>query len=508
MQKKVLVVLFAMLFIFGITTSAYAAYSGTTDPGTLGAPSYTAPLVTGDSADTGLGNANNTGDKIGVGTDDNLGGNVANVIKSLNMTNINGTAAAQLTHGSYQSNTNSCASCHQTHTAQAAGLLFKQGVYATCTACHDGTLGFYNVMGETNMSDGSLPTAGTFGGVDGGNPSVHLSDGTVGHNLAPGGNFNKIGTGNGNWTESFDCASCHAPHGSYSDRLLHYSPNGMGAVPIANGGLQIANIAVATSIPASGSGFVLVVNNASALGLTVTGDPVAARVYDFSKGTWDTTPWLTSTVLKAGATNIDSKSTKVDFVFGKSYVIDVTAGTLAGVTTGTIDRAYVVKLQNATYPKITVANNGTGLPITKINPHVYDETGIGVGIGKYCGACHTDYLAKSGNGLQGMYTVAYRHTTDNDSFTCLKCHFAHGTDVDVMKDAMDNTVVSLTPTIGKPAAIAYMLDKNPSSALKRYTNMAVCWKCHTTSKATQLKNNADYWTGYVNGTVPEGPGNW
>ena len=67
-----------------------------------------------------------------------------------------------------------------------------------------------------------------------------------------------------------------------------------------------------------------------------------------------------------------------------------------------------------------------------------------------------------------------------------------------MKDSLGNDLAALTATGGQFAgdtagATAYLLDKNPSSALKRYTNMAVCWGCHTSSHADQFKNSGSYW---------------
>jgi len=112
----------------------------------------------------------------------------------------------------------------------------------------------------------------------------------------------------------------------------------------------------------------------------------------------------------------------------------------------------------------------------------------------YCASCHVDYLAKSGTAT-GTFSSAYRHTTTSDSYTCVRCHYSHGTDVEVMMDAHGEKTTDLVAdgtfaTI--EAANAYMVDKNPSSALKRYTNMSVCWGCHTDSKAEQLKNTFSF----------------
>lgn len=517
LMRKLSIALFTMLFLFGIATSAFAAYSGTEPPDTPGAPGYTAPLTSGDYMDNYVGNANNTGKNVEI----NNGSTVGDVIKSDGMRDNNLVGPkTQRTHGEYQNNTNSCASCHQTHTGASKDLLMKEGVYNTCSACHDGTLGFYNVYATGAMAS----TAGTFGGDVAGNASVHMADGFIDHSLAPGGNFAKTGTLNGDWAEKFDCASCHAPHGSYSDRLLHYSPNGMGNVSIANKGQKLVAYTVYDVLPAYATGpdYVVYKTVSDAAYVNVTQEPAGTPVIVvMSKqgGVYkrDLTPWLygydfdpypNKAYYTAFGNTLDSKGrvkalANIEAEYGLSYAkgADVATATRADVA-----RVYVTKLGGVVTQKdgtvddmnmISIANFG-GIAITKVNPDIYDEAGYGVAIGKYCGACHTDYRAGSGaepgkNGT-GMYSVAWRHTTNNDRYTCLKCHFAHGTDVSVMKDANDWTVARLIAAGKDPVASNdYIVDKNPSSALKRYTNMAVCWKCHTDSKAAQLKNNTFYW---------------
>jgi hypothetical protein len=517
-----MVAFFTMLFLFGIATSAFAATSGDTAPDTLGAIKYTAPLTDGDNNDNGLGNANSTGKNVNI--DD--GTKVNDVIKSINMTvyGVSGTAT-QRTHGAYQLNTNSCASCHQTHTGAADDLLFKglntngvSGVYYTCTACHDGTLGFYNVFALEDKAS----TAGTFGGTKSGNASVHLSDGlAASHNIAPGGNFSKTGTANGDWSEKFDCASCHAPHGSYSDRLLHYSPNGMGNVVIANGGKKVAGLTVVDALPAAAPypAYVALRTDAGiglATGIPGTGKVIILAKYNSKTASYerDTTPWLFGTNPAAGTfwtqflyNGAPVKQEYININYGKSYASVVDATYSTATLNADFARSYVTKLQNAQYPMIEIdADPNTpgfqdfgGIKITKVDTRAYDETGVGEPISKYCGACHTDYYSASGQTKSGMYLQGFRHKTDVDLLTCLKCHFAHGTDVTVMADAKDQTYTSLGKTT---EAWNYLLDKNASSALKRYTNMAMCWKCHTDALNSKLVNNTDFWTNYDAGNVP------
>lgn len=554
MKKLAIAFAMALMLTTGVSAAFAAPTTTTQDP--VGGINQT---MTSTDVDNGYLNANDSGE--GVTTND--GTTVDQVIKSDGMVKDDKTTGTHRTHGEYQNNTNSCASCHQTHTGASKNLLFKDGVYNTCTACHDGTLGFYNVFKPS--------TAGTFGGEVGimdasgnllGNASMHLATGTVAIKAAPGGDQN----GTGSWAGEFNCASCHAPHGSYSGRLLHYNPNGMGQADKAAGGigLKLANVYNFGALPdptlANAPLRILVRGTAADFGLDLS-DGLAAtdkvvRPYDLKLGrTSDkntyvvsTAPWLYGYAYASPNKNYwtrffmeptdldgdgivedqfhittEADGTKhytfvvdvhdedwnanIHFNFGKGYVY--TTGTetmLDKVVTGDVARGYVVKMEEQ------FLQDFGGIDITTVNQKAYytgklsDKTtssaGYGIAMSAYCAACHTDYMVHSGS-ADGTFTKAYRHSTDSDSYTCVRCHYAHGTDVNTMKDAQERTVSSLQTVDGwtEAEAKAYMMDKNPSSALKRYTNMAVCWACHTDSKAEQLKNNSFYQS---SSTVPHG----
>lgn len=649
-MKKLFASVLATAFVFSIATTAFAATAGTgVDPteGYPGSANYSpAPPESGDYYDNFIGNANETGKNIEI----NDGSSFNDVVKSHNMkmNDPTSTQTYQRTHGEYQNNTNSCASCHQTHTAAAKDLLFKNSVYDTCTACHDGTLGFYNVFAKGNMAS----TAGTFGGDLAGNASIHLAMGEalngamsspnpsiydyVWTGMAPGGNniANPFIAGSGDrradilddakgilasaWKQPFDCAACHAPHGSYSDRILAYNPNDMANTDMKQGGNKLVNYAVyadATILNANVDGapdYVVLKTTKGALAgqktaqnwssvakfdatkgmdklaatdqvivvmrkapLDANGDLKQDKVSGIAQFTYlrDLTPWLygssynpyptkvyftrftdiatTDPAAKSVEYKYDASTktvvTKFEKEYGNAFATgDATA--MSSINYADIALCYVVKLHGDvvrkdanSVPYVTTVDfaartpiyTGAGVDWTKVNPDIYDEAstgveGYGVMIGKYCATCHTDYRAQSAGGRgydsgSGMYTVAYRHDTSNDRYTCLKCHYAHGTDSSVMLDALDYTVDDLqaatTTVVGQKvdglnglvdaygkgwdatSANDYMVDKNGSSALKRYTNMAVCWKCHTDSKSTQIKNNESYWN---NNDAPHG----
>jgi predicted CXXCH cytochrome family protein len=283
----------------------------------------------------------------------------------------NGNTNQHKTHGDFQNNTNSCANCHSAHNGEDATLLkFQDTESNLCMACHDGSLGFYNV----NKNSG----AGVFNSSHDSASMHNVGTQTIGS--APGAYSNKS-------TEALQCSSCHNPHGSVNDRLLNES--------VLNGVLY-AGLEKGTK----------------AINLSLTPDPAFAEI---------------------------NKST---------------------------------------------TNSGL-LITTSIGPKDNSDK---VNYNKFCTACHDDYLNSSGAPNR---TAHYSHTTNSASAgrNCAACHYAHGTDITLLKDTQGKTIADLMkPTTqgGKgwdlEKAEAYMEDVNPGgSKLKKYTNMVVCYTCHTSS---------------------------
>lgn len=439
-----------------------------------------------DTTDMTTINANQTG----FGTATNDGTTSGSVIKSMGMLDNDGNSGTHRTHGDYQNNTNSCASCHQTHTASSKNLLFKNGVYNTCTACHDGTLGFYDVFAT---GENALNGAGTFGGTHEGNMSSHMANGTVAIKAAPGGNPNGTGT----WIGDFTCASCHSAHGSFSDRLLNVNPNGMAQVVASAGGQLLEGVTVVSSLPDPGTGpnqvllyeVIDAVNKETARYKNDDHAKVGngALVLYVKKGTvYEPGILLSSGNSFTGFTPANAKyNPQNGYVTFTNVIADV-----SGVT-AKIAQPYIIKLDlvDSTEPE-HVALQASGIFIKKSNGPLLSVAGEGKKMSQYCSTCHTDYYAHSG-GADGKWNTqtTYRHSTDSDSYTCVKCHFAHGTDVTIMRDALGKTVEDLVGEgMTEEKAKEYMLDNNPSSALKKFTNMSVCWACHNSSKSTQLIN--------------------
>ena len=443
----------------------------------------------------------------------------------------------QKVHTNFQINTNSCASCHMTHTAPGDSLLFRAGgTYAVCASCHDGTgIPFLNVfipsqitveernVGRTVDTNTSIfsqtRVSGTFGVDPGMNASVHLPTGDMRISSAPGGNrvLASETTGRtGSWTRPLDCASCHAPHGSYSYRLLHFNPNNiMGRNP-ANGGLRENGLHVTQ---------VVYGNVYARLRAHRAGDPLNHLQGPWLAGNDDAFFWIY---------NVTTPSVNLSVYFNIRYR-NGEFGLKDGFTLGTgpipalanlrvdIARALVV---SAPHTEVTAVGTPFAGQVATFQGDVVFQTGRrvvyrdGLNYNFFCAACHTDYMPELTERNQttadavyrtGIYSKAHRHITFGaetrfgtmeviaDSggvgrMICVSCHFVHGSDAWIKKTA-DEVVIGTNglTAIRLPADVATREDVNPSSAIKRYVNQSVCWKCHANVRASSFMNQDGYW---------------
>ncbi|MBS3900216.1 MAG: hypothetical protein KGZ54_07990 [Dethiobacter sp.] len=461
----------------------------------------------------------------------------------------------QLVHSDFQLNTNSCASCHMTHTAAGENLLFQRTVTDTCFACHDGTIGVLNVLaaprsGATGIERfGGSETAGTFGVTEEFNGSVHNVEGTVTVSGAPGGNrtavLDSAGMLSTGWAGNFSCSSCHAPHGSYSIRLLHANPNFLGwrdqnlaeSTNFATGGLWNRGNTLAIGAVVSGEVYHSVDVTPAPGGNIIT----APWLYGYLSGTTLTAPRTVGThIFQPGrynqhntriyATNLYDPnleadgggpfSTTVDAVYLLNSFFSINYMT-GGITITPENRTRLANMGvNEADLRIDIgralvvtANTNPGRPalaLDHLNTESYDQ----LNYNRFCAACHADYLpqgtggsgtasarAETMPGGYGTYSLAHRHTvnraaTQGETMTvtgtgnrllCVSCHFAHGADSRMMRQANATLNDFNAPSV----------DVNPTSALKRYVNQAVCWSCHANSAATVFKNTNYYWNNYA-----------
>ncbi|MDW7651233.1 MAG: cytochrome c3 family protein [Bacillota bacterium] len=424
----------------------------------------------------------------------------------------------QLIHGHYENNTNSCASCHMTHTAAGGNLLIRNGVYNTCVACHDGTFGppdgKYNVLMPTKMFGG-----GTFGGPAGEGTSVHLATGHLTIGNAPGGyrNYTDMTGKKGLWDKEFTCASCHAPHGSYSSRLIHYNPNNYALRPASEGGSFLSQ---GTSTIDYGEGNVVTVTGTDPLTVQFNYDSVNGKtyLYVYNDGVKMEQPFLYAYNFAAGHKKVYETRIEVDGSFKDGSNTPYNELWKWDYSKGYATRAGDHTATNITYVQVAPAFTGfkvvdetvyvdtNGLLVAEGTAGATKATRVNYtsGTNEFCATCHTDYQQNRSDGAgvkspRGTFSMAFRHNMNQSAkanmpgepgswgrtnMTCLTCHFAHGTTADIQVTATNEAL---------PAGTA---DVAASSALKRYVNMSVCWRCHTDSKASALKNNQFFWDNY------------
>jgi predicted CXXCH cytochrome family protein len=382
---------------------------------------------------------------------------------------------AQLTHTAFQLNTNSCASCHMTHTAVGANLLIQATTQATCMACHNGTIGFLNVnapavlplIGPThNAGMGGSVAAGTFNLAVGRTPSMH--DTSVGVTLsgAPGGNRTLRAESGGAWTGEFTCASCHAPHGSHSIRLLHFNPNRVALrapgsvtsdVYTAGGRYTVssaANLNVANFTTATHANQVTIANVTGTIyTYTLTGVPAAPWVAGYANrvggavSNWTrvyTTVYNPNdgTIRAGGALADPANATWTATEMGRMLTRHFTINFATGILTQTPAQrtAMITQLQAQGFPGATAETADLRIDVARglqvraranttvlgaddlgraarlvagarqidfLDPASYDAPAYNL----FCAACHTDYLPTLTGSGQAIDAAAGVNTT-------------------------------------------------------------------------------------------------
>ena len=409
----------------------------------------------------------------------------------------------QSTHGNYQNNTNSCASCHKTHTAApssngASNLLFKNGTSAVCESCHDGS-----VQGGGDLNGHNL-NAGTFGSIQNQNTGASVHSVREGELLssAPGGKS----SGGGDWGNSLSCGSCHNPHGSNSEFMLSTSIIGEtdftqstthvypeGGIPVNKTTEYVMGYVTVNNATAPfSSGYyneLNLVNNSKVL-MTYWWD-LKQNQYVLDYPLWN-----------VGAANMDPKIKNpsgftVDYKRGFAYGTNLLSTIPVGIELTNV--TFGISVQPWRYPSNAVP---TEFSLKIDNRSYYDTTsqhynaGSGRQLTKFCAQCHTDYVSYGHTYVTGVYSQASRHRTYDDTFSCSRCHFAHGTDMYMMRDAAGNSITDLVSDgiMSEDDAKDYMVDINASSALKRYTGMSVCFSCHGSSSkvSTDIISNQNY----------------
>lgn len=310
-------------------------------------------------------------------------------------------------HGGYTPTTDACAGCHRTHTAVAAKLLLGD-VPNLCYSCH-GTSG---TGADTNVVDGiylsrDLITESPAEGVDS-------------KALLGGGFVNALM--DTNWDGSAASASTTSSH---------IVDGGTGTV-WGNGAIG------------SGAGASI------ALSCTSCHDP---------HGNASSTHTPTYRLLRSVPSDSGSLM-PVDVVdeVAKSYtVVTDTNNYFVGVTTAPYTGTGLIT------PTPYAVGAGTSTPRPIVASRAAD-------LSYWCAECHTRYMAgrPDADTASGDSIFAYRHRTISSSFSCMRCHVAHG---------------SSASMVGFAATVPYPNGSAPSgsdvhSALLRLDNRGVCEACH------------------------------
>lgn len=119
----------------------------------------------------------------------------------------------------------------------------------------------------------------------------------------------------------------------------------------------------------------------------------------------------------------------------------------------------------------------------------------------FCSTCHEDYLTSRSDVREDGH---YSHSTNSykSGRNCGSCHYAHGTDITLLKDTQGKTVGDyVSEGWSQEQAENYMRDSSEGgSALKKYTGMAVCWACHQSTHGEGLQGGTVVDPQYLNGS--------
>ncbi|WML54729.1 cytochrome c3 family protein [Neobacillus sp. PS3-12] len=197
-------------------------------------------------------------------------------------------------------------------------------------------------------------------------------------------------------------------------------------------------------------------------------------------------------------------------VNGTTFATSLVNGTQTPVPTGT--QTIKMNLTNDdTYKAVNDATGPNGVKITKsagpVATATYNSVASDIYYSQFCGACHDDYFANRSTGKTSQNDATYQaahsnygkytHTTNSSKQgrNCAACHYAHGTDERTLMDAIGNTIADYTKPTDQGGiygwtqdqATAYMKDIAPGgSALKKFTNRAVCFACHAGKISTTV----------------------
>ncbi|MDE3095366.1 MAG: hypothetical protein KGK07_05100 [Chloroflexota bacterium] len=346
-------------------------------------------------------------------------------------------------HGNYTLTTAACAGCHRAHTAVGTDLLKETNVYALCTTCHAGSVSTDVVHGFQTGS--GLPLNG--GGFEQANnkpvTSSHIVAGMPVSGTPASGAGTAWGSQNGDNIPvgdlgvgvqgTLECTSCHNPHGSTNYRILKDASNGY---PYG---------------------------------------PANASKHRWVPDNPDLLDWMNSQVVATVDDNFDYSFNPASDCVGTKCKMKFTSGIsvvlVGGTPTTQIDTTKGMNAFCATCHKSYLTLSGSGAaPSTDATHYVYPGTQDALdGKGNVARYRHAVERTYGGSPQQPLRfaaegtTPGTAGTVKYDAFSCLTCHYAHG---------------SSSAATGFAQGVAPAND----SALLFYDNRGVCISCHQTDK--------------------------
>ncbi len=352
-----------------------------------------------------------------------------------------------------------CAGCHRVHTAGGEKLLKQDGVVALCETCHAGAAGGSALKTDTGKSalEQNLSVALRGGGFSealldtddttsarAGNakiPSLATGEGVTSKHDVDDESAAATIWGNGSgWGTSlsiFTCANCHDPHGGSNSgnptfRILRVKPVGSGAA---------SNVAVTDETAGTD------------------------RTY--------TTPDFYKPV--GSGSKLVPEKVNPTFPGGGGYVVpasdssaDIAAAAatlVAGQAAGGINN-WCAQCHTAYYQTTFDGNGPAGTDYEDLHQHKAVETAYAYYCLKNDGSAWSRAGELSTSPCPSGSTGPSQLQVRTASYSCVKCHVAHGTNATM-------TAGSYAAEVGDPGT-----DDNPSSKLLKANDRAICRKCH------------------------------
>jgi predicted CXXCH cytochrome family protein len=285
------------------------------------------------------------------------------------------------------------------------------------------------------------------------------------------------------------CANCHSTHNGEDSMLLMKSGEYELCMSCHDGTMGFYNVKVA-----SGAGTFSESHESASMhnvntGLQVGSAPGAAV------NTSTATLECSSCHNPHGSANDRLLS---ETVIGKPYAYNVTGkmgsshGPSFTKSTAIPLGQQSIKLVLKEDPAYAAINSQTGIGFKVYKSMGPDGARDRMNYSNFCSVCHDNYLASrsakkpnldNGGKEEGVYT----HTTNSHKGgrNCASCHYAHGTDITTLTDSSGRTIADLQKTtengglgFDETTAKAYMKNVSSNSALKKFTNMSVCFSCH------------------------------